>query len=298
MRSSVIALVLCAGGAAHVFDDPGQFFPNAVPHQSTLSAAAEGVYFTGAPRWSSLDCSSCHTEGPQKVTIKIGADDLSLFKNGYLPGQLYELEVSLGNETEGLLYADATCTEPPGKTDKYTYVQCNNNSFALEIDDDGGPLAGTPFCAEQPTAAGCPMPNPAGDEVVVAPDGDAVFANRQHSTTTPKTIPKNDPVSWHLWWTAPQAGTGPVTLYVAAVDGNGGSGTAASDQDPYGDDTVRATIAIQERGAIVPAGAQAGCGTIRGRIPPPLALLALLALALLLPQLLRALRRAAHYFRA
>ena len=215
--------------------------------------------------------------------MKIGADDTSLFKLGYQAGQLYQLEVQLGNETEGTQYDTSTCTEPPGKTDHYPYVQCNNNSFALEIDDSAGaPMAGGAFCAKQPAAAGCPMPNPDSDEVVVAPDGDAVFANRQHSTASPKTIPNNDPTSWHLWWLAPAAGTGPVTLYVAAVDGNGGSGTADSDQDPYGDDTVRATISIQERGAPVPTGAQAGCAAAPMRTPPPLALVALFALAILL----------------
>jgi hypothetical protein len=259
---------MLAASSAHAFDDPGQFFAiAAVPHTAAVTASAEGVYFTGAPRWSSLDCSSCHTDGPQKMTIRVGADDPNLFTLGYEAGRVYELEIVIGAESEGLQYNQTTCTEPPAKTDKYTYVPCNNNSFGLEIDDAAGPVG--KYCSQMPSAGMCPMPDPDNDEVVVAPGGDAVFGNRQHSTSMPKEVPHNDPTRWHLWWTAPVSGSGPVTLYTAAVDGNGGLGTAAVDQDPFGDDTVRATVAIQERGAVVPTGVEAGCDYSGSRSTTP-----------------------------
>src|SRR5208282_563679 len=100
-------------------------------------------------------------------------------------------------------------------------------------------------------------------------DGDAVFGNRQHSSdpTTPKLVSRNDPTSWHLWWTAPQAGLGPLTIYAAVVDGNGGSGTSVNDQDPFGDDTVQASVLLQEIGMPVPVAVGAGCSMAGSSAP-------------------------------
>ena len=105
----------------------------------------------------------------------------------------------------------------------------------------------------------CPAPNETADEVLVAPDGDAVFAVRQHSSAQPSVVLRNDPTSWHLWWTAPAAGSGALTVYVAAVDGNGGSGSPDNDQNPVGDDTVQASFSLREAGAPPPPGTHAGC---------------------------------------
>lgn len=283
--SLLLALLLALPRIAYGFDDPAQFFDQPMtPHVATLQASAEGLYFTGAPRFAGLTCVKCHTDGPQRVDIKIGADQPELFSTGYQAGQTYELEIELRHESEGLDYATTTCTEPPSKTQKFSYVQCNNNAFALEADTDSGPMSGkSVFCAADPQGGACPAPDPANDEILVAPDGDAVFANRAHSTASGQSqvVVRNDPTRWHLWWTAPQAGSGPVTLYVAAVDGNGGSGQADNDQDPYGDDTVDAQIFIPEAGNPAPPGVSAGCA-LSGRAAAPSGALVLFGLALAL----------------
>jgi hypothetical protein len=282
---ALLLSTFCARRAA-AFADAAQFFKS-VPNAATLGATSEGLYFTGAPRFVSQSCASCHIDAPGLVDLKLGADDQTLFTNGYHPGQIYELEVSLSGETRGLDYSTPTCTEPPTRNDKYTYVQCNNNGFALEIDAADGPLAGpSVFCAAAPNGGQCPAPDPHADEALVSPDGDAVFHNRPHSSDpmNPKLLIRNDATFRHLWWTAPAAGTGPLTLYVAAVDGNGGDGTADSDQDPYRDDTVQASFFIQEAGGQVPNGATTGCSLIpagaSARLP-----VALLALVLVVPLL-------------
>lgn len=260
MRSSALLLLLVARNAA-AFDDPGQFLASkTLQHSATLSASAEGLYFTGAPRFAGLDCSSCHTGGPNKIDISVNTDQLDLFASGYQAGRTYQLQVQLKNEQMGVEHNTkvGTCTEPPAPRDMFSYQQCNNNNFALEIDSVAGPLTG--FCARQPSGGSCPAADPFNDEVFVAPDGDAVFANRIHDPMMPKTVRNNGETAWHLWWTAPAAGTGPVTLYVALVDGNGGAGTAADDQDPLGDDTVTAIITIPEAGAPVSISPKAGCG--------------------------------------
>ncbi|HWE28188.1 MAG TPA: hypothetical protein VHB97_09310 [Polyangia bacterium] len=257
MKWLALFVVLGLPAAAHAFDDATQFFANpTVPHGATYGASGEGIYFTGAPRFASLACNSCHTDGPRAVGLELAADQPELFKSGYVPGQTYELEVIMKNETKGTQYDSATCTDPPGTASGY--VQCNNNNFGLEVDAAGVTLKGG-FCAAAPVNGACPAPDQTNDEALVAPDGDAIFGNRQYDANTARLIVRNGPTTWHLWWTAPPIGSGPVTVYVTAVDGNGGAGTAANDQDPYDDDTAQASFFLQEAGASAPTGATAGC---------------------------------------
>ncbi|HEY2749195.1 MAG TPA: hypothetical protein VGL86_31475 [Polyangia bacterium] len=289
MRSSILvaalALALAAPSSAHAFADASQFFANSAnPHAATFGASGEGLYFTGAPRFASLDCSSCHADGPQKVGLQLNADDDSLFSAGYQPGKTYELQIELTNESEGLTYKTPTCTDPPAPGDTFTYVQCNNNGFGLEIDDDtGAPLAGSNvFCPQEPTAGMCPPADFTKDQALVAPDGDAVFDAKVYSAdpNMPKLVTRNGADTWHFFWTAPKAGTGPLTVYVAAVDGNGGAGTVANDQDPYDDDTVAANFFLQEFGAPVHDRATAG-GSLAPAAAAPSALWLVWPLALL-----------------
>ncbi len=266
MRSSILvaALTLATPTAAHAFADASQFFASSAnPHAATFGASGEGLYFTGAPRFASLDCSSCHADGPQKVGLQLNADDASLFTDGYQPGKVYELQIELTDETEGLEYNTPTCTDPPAPGDTFAYVQCNNNGFGLEIDDDTGtPLAGSDvYCAAQPTAGMCPPADFTRDQALVAPDGDAIFDAKVYSAdpNQPKLVTRNGATTWRFFWTAPKAGTGPLTVYVSAVDGNGGAGKVVNDQDPYGDDTVSANFFLQEVGAPVHDHASAGC---------------------------------------
>jgi hypothetical protein len=274
LRFSVLLLF---AARAFAFEDATQFFAG-VPHAATYGASSEGVYFTGAPRFTSLQCAACHTDGPGQVRLKLGADDPSVFDAGWLPGVTYLFEVELSGETRGLEYASVGCTEPPGPRDTYPYQQCNSNSFALEIDASDGPLAGQGvFCAGPPVAGMCPAASATADEVIVSPDSDAVFGLRQHAASQPQVVLRNDPTSWHFWWTAPPAGTGTLTVYVAAVDGNGGDGTVTNDQDPFGDDTVQASFTLREAGAPPPRTTSAGCeiGTCPSGVTPLLLTLGL-----------------------
>jgi hypothetical protein len=252
---------MLAAAPAAAFEDATQFFVGAEPHAATYGASGEGVYFTGAPRFTSLNCSTCHIDGPGIIRLKLGADHPEIFSTGYVPNQTYLFEVELFAESKGLMYNSAGCTEPPTKDDHYSYVQCNSNGFALEVDLAGGPPLAGPnvFCAQAPVNGVCPAPNPAADETIVGPDGDAVFAERQHPTANPGQVLRNDPTDWHLWWTAPPAGSGALTVFIAAVDGNGGSGTVDNDQDPYNDDTVQASFTVQEQGTPSTPATTAGC---------------------------------------
>jgi hypothetical protein len=250
-RLCKLSFVLCAAlafpRAAAAFGDSTQFFDQPMnPHSATTGAASEGVYFTGGPRFAGLGCESCHVDAPGLVALKLGADDPFLFHEGYEPDRTYTFEVELNGETRGVqLDGTPTCTEPRSLSDRYTYVACNNNNFALEIDAPGGAPLGL-FGA---------FPG----ETVIAPDGSAVFGDRAHDANMPKVISRNGPTRWRFSWTAPAAGTGAVTIHVSAVDGNGGEGMEDDDQDPIGDDTVTAAITLAEHGAAPPPSAAAGC---------------------------------------
>lgn len=268
LSSLTLSALLLGSRPARAFDSASQFYasPN-VPDLASVSASAEGIYFTGAPRFAGLTCGSCHTDGPQKVALAIEADDPALFTSGYVPGRTYQLELVLSNEQEGRAYATPTCTEPVVAGDSYAYQPCNNNGFALEIDRDTTPLAGAAvFCASPPVDGVCPPADAAADEAEVAPGGDAVFAHRTHSTApgAGKVVTRNGALTWHLWWTAPAAGSGSLTLFAAAVDGNGGDGTTNDDQDPVGDDTVQLAVPLSEAGTQAAFDAQAGCSLAPG----------------------------------
>lgn len=321
MRSDtrlVAALALAAVAAlwparAHAFADATQFFEQqANPHAATFGASSEGLYFTGAPRWASLDCSTCHQAGPQKIGLRLNANDPDLFATGYVPGKVYQLQVEMTNEVEGLTWntPNHQCTDPPAPDDTFTYVQCNNNGFGLEIDYNDAttqtqrPLvpdgAYVPYCAAQPKGTMCPMPDYTSDQTLVAPGGDAIFDAKVYLNTMDpnlaKTITSNGATSWSFYWTAPKAGTGALTVYVGAVDGNGGGGDAINDQDPYNDDTVSANFFLQESGAPVNRSASAGCAVGSGAGGAPLALAVPLALFACGASLLR--RRARRRERA
>jgi hypothetical protein len=264
----LVLLPLLFPAAAYGFADATQFFADPQnPHGATFGAVAEGLYFTGAPRFASQTCADCHVYAPGRVGLRFGADPAALFTDGYTPGTTYALEVELVDEDAGTEYGGATCTSPPGPRDTFTFVPCNHNGFALEIDGaDGTPLTGG-FCARPPVNGVCPMPDPNGDEALVAPDGDAVFAAQPVDPTNPRLLLRNGARSWHFWWTAPANANGPLTFYAAAVDGNGGDGTVANDQDPWNDDTVQASVFVDQAGAPTVRQARAGCA-VAGRGAP------------------------------
>ena len=259
MRFSLSVLLLLSWTrVGSAFVETTQFFSSTdTPHVASVQAAGEGIYFTGSPRFAHQGCSACHIDGPKLVRIRLGADDPTLFTDGWKPGKVYQMQVALVDQTLGLNYTGTTCTEAPVKGSSTPYVQCNNNAFALEIDSGNQPQRG--FCASAPVGGVCPMPNENSDETLLAPGGDAVFSNRVHLADG-KTVARNNPISWTFWWTAPAAGSGPLVLYASAVDGGGGTGSPNNDQDPLGDDAVEAAVVLQEVGADSPIGVSVGCG--------------------------------------
>ena len=55
-----------------------------------------------------------------------------------------------------------------------------------------------------------------------------------------------DRTAWPFEWTAPEAGRGPLTLYVGMLDGDGASDAVIGRTDPFGDDFATLTRRLCE----------------------------------------------------
>jgi hypothetical protein len=171
--------------------------------QSANQGGGGGMYFTGAPRGKSYDCSTCHVDAAHQIRADITFDGVPFFASSYTPGKTVQITIALSGEHLGMS------------------AFRNVNTFLAEIDDDAGkPIA---------TFGGF-------DASMVTVDNGAVIAAAGLAQQT----------SWTFHWTAPPAGTGPLTLYTSLVDGNGGDGTQNLPSDPLGDDVATAALRLCE----------------------------------------------------
>ena len=240
-----IALVITAlAGVASAHSAGAQFDQNPM-----TQAGNGGIVFDGAPRFSGHTCNVCHVDAPGLIHIRLESDHPELFTDGWKPKMQYHLRVVLVDEWAGV--ANNANGDNCGLRDVMPFKPCNDNGFALEIDDAvGNSLGGfTQVLANKCDAT--------GTAVYILGDKSAVV----HSGGV------NGGTSWDVCWTAPDAGAGPVTAYLAAVDGNGGKGTLAIPTDVVGDDVAAGAVPIAEAGADVNtqtggcnAGGDAGVG--------------------------------------
>jgi hypothetical protein len=219
-------VVLLAATPAYAFPTGGQFDQDAV-----MNDGGGGIAFDGAPRFAGHTCDVCHTDAPHLIGVRLEADAPELFTTGYTPAHQYHLRVVLENEHAGLQYVanGPDC----GQIDETPFKPCDDNGFGLELDDPSGAVAGT-FAPVISNACSTAMPD---DPIVHILKANAVV-HEQHNGRT----------SWDVCWTAPVAGTGPVTAYVAVVDGNGGTGSAAFPNDTINDDVAAGAVPIAEAG--------------------------------------------------
>jgi hypothetical protein len=234
----IAAWLALTASAAHAFPIGVQF-----DLDPTTSDGGGGIAFNGSPRWSNHDCSVCHTDPARTVRLRVEADPVDLFTSGYVPNMQYRMRVVMLNEHEAADYAVAGDTCIP-QIDQ----RCDDNGFSLEIDDPSANPQGQ-FVATAPDGT---CGNPTQDsESYVLNGGQAVVHNGLHHGLT----------SWTFCWTAPDTGTGPVTIYVAAVDGNGGEATTDVPDDTVGDDVVTGALPLLEEGGAPPPPQTGGCTT-------------------------------------
>jgi hypothetical protein len=231
VKALVIALLLVPATAL-AFPTGEQFDLDALKEDG-----AGGIAFDGAPRFSGHTCAVCHTEAPGRIGLTLQADQPALFTDGWKPNATYHLRVVIENSWAAAL---STASGDNCGFNSTPYKRCDENGFALEMADGGGKPVGklSVLLNKQ-----CTVPMPGQDvNVRVMTDGTAVTHNGAHHGLT----------SWDFSWTAPAAGAGVITAYIAAVDGNGGDGTENFPSDTIGDDVVSGTVPMPELGAAAP----------------------------------------------
>ncbi len=238
MKALVILLVLARTAAAFPTGEQFDIDP------MTMDGGG-GIFFNGAPRWQGHTCAVCHTDAPGTIGIKLESDHPELFTTGWKPSTQYHLRVILENEHAAAQY------KADGDNCGFVvtpYHPCDENGFALEMDDASGNPQGT-YVTVVAGACATGMP-PTDTDAVVTMDGTAVIHNGAHFGLT----------QWDFCWTSPAAGKGVITAYLATVDGNGGDGTMNFPNDTTGDDVASGAVPIAEAGAAPPA-QTGGCST-------------------------------------
>lgn len=167
-----------------------------------------GIYYAGVMLEHGWDCTACHLEPPGRIDLAVTVDPPLTTGGTYVPGQAYSFEVQLLNEHAGL-----------------TRGAYNFNAVVAEVVDRQGFQSGK-F------------------------DGFAStdFAQPYGATILYGAPPSPGITSWSFRWTAPEAGAGPVSIHIAAVDGDGAAGSAdkTATTDPYRDDFVKKLFALNE----------------------------------------------------
>lgn len=246
MRLAIaVAIALAIPRVAAAFPTGEQFDGDALS-----SDGGGGLPFDGSPRLAGHTCVVCHTDAAGQISLKLEADHPELFQTGWVGGMQYQLRVILLGEHLGTQFAAAgdqcgLLVDP--------YVPCDDNGFALEIDDGSGAPVGrfAPLGSDGACVTGANVP-PGVDAYVLMDGTAATHAGSHHAQ-----------VSWNVCWTAPASGGGLLEAYAAVVDGNGGNGSAFPN-DTLGDDVFAGVLAIPEAGGQLPPTESGGCDASGG----------------------------------
>jgi Domain of unknown function (DUF4266) len=247
MTVLVLALLYQTGSQFDVCKPPLCANPGDFVHQNT----SQGLVFTGSPRAVGRSCEVCHTDAPRRIGLRIEADDPTLFTTGWSPGRTYHMRVVMTGEWAGTQYMTGTdCGWP--NPDSGNMAPCNDNGFTLEIDDaTAQPITTIDGKFQYFTNGQCS--DQANADTYILADQSAIT----HGGTHDRTI-------WDFCWVAPGQDHGPLILYVAGVDGNGGDGTANNPNDTLGDDVFAGSVPLPQQGGHNPDPQNGGC-SVAGR---------------------------------
>ncbi len=237
-RLSTAGLIVLAismyAGVSHAF--PSHTFWHAAASGASGSAGtrpgADGIYYTGGTTDYGMKCSHCHINNKQQqgsVSITVvptpGWQSVS-GSDGYKPGMQYMVTVNLVGAHLGAAMDD-------------------QNGMNLTIEDANGAVAGvfTASIGSSSSAAACGTgtaadPKPSGQPT--QGQSTVIYGNCHGVLGLEHEADGNARTSWTFSWTAPAAGTGDVTIFVGAVDGDH-DGTSSLD-----DDVAEASIVLKE----------------------------------------------------
>jgi hypothetical protein len=185
-----------------------------------------GIFYAGIPAERGWTCAACHAEAPGTIGVELDSDPRALFDTGS-----YE---------PGQAYT--ITAKLLGEHEGLTSPQSNFNSLVLTIIDGSGQPAGSiaGYAAEEFYASGPTTIASAGQQV--------------------------GETSWTITWHAPAPSVGPVSIHLAAVDGNGAnSGPNGTLTDPWGDDVFIGTLSLDAPPAVSQQGF--GLGALAAMFP-------------------------------
>ena len=166
-----------------------------------------GLFYTGAPSERGWDCSACHIQPEGKIRVNLTTTPAGLVQSATYSPGV-AYQLNLGLA---------------GEHRGLSSGRSNFNGFALFISDGQGRPAGT-------------ISGYAPEEIYQANETKIASAGKKVGTA-----------AWTFTWTAPKAGTGAVTLYLAMVDGNGAdSPPTVTQTDPFGDDVIAVKLTLKD----------------------------------------------------
>ena len=204
-----LAVLVCAVVCAGLFA-PGTalaFHSGAQFDDLPGKGGGGGLFYTGAPSDKGWTCTACHIGGEGKVSIQLGSTPTALLQNSVY--------------TPGQAYAITVSLR--GEHLGLSSGRSNFNGFALTVRDG--------------------QSRPAGNISGYAPE-DFYQANAATIITAGKVV---GTTAWKFTWTAPAAGSGAVTFFIAMVDGNGAnSPPTVTLTDPFGDDVAVGQLTLKD----------------------------------------------------
>ena len=200
---------------AEAWDGPDLWFAPA----AGKNAGGNGIIGTGGALDHNITCANCHMKAESKIDLALAFTPPLPSVGGqptYTPGQTYQVAVKLVGEHLGI----------NGCGQYLTHV----NNFAATVENASGKLAGVLASDSGQSSSSCPkdLPMPINGTTVVYGDCHAVISSGGENMT-----------AWSFAWTAPAAGSGGLTLYYGAVDGD-------CDMMSMNDDVKMGTIKLGE----------------------------------------------------
>lgn len=203
---AIVAVLVAAPRPAMAFHEISSFT------RTANTGGGAGYWFTGSPRFKGYDCTICHTNAPNQISIELSSQPPGLGDGEYELGLEYSVTVTMLGETKGLESA------------------FNPNTFVMEILADSGEHVG----AYAVDVINTPM-RIADDARVPIAEG---FGEGESE--------------WTFTWTAPDADPGPATLFLGALDGDGASDPDRRWIDAINDDVAVVELRLCTSGTECP----------------------------------------------
>jgi hypothetical protein len=218
---------------AHAFDaqalwlSPANGGVAAPGQMNALQPGGGGIFGTGGAHDYGITCANCHVNNKQqqgKIDMSVAFTPALGGVAGaatYQPGQKYTVTATMTGEWLG----QSGCSP---------YVTGNINNFAASFEDSGGKPTGTLTSDSGQTGTSCPSsaPQVSSGTTMLYGDCKVIFSMGGDKADSGRT-------SWTFSWTAPAAGSGPLTMFWGAVDGD-------CMMDSLGDDVKVGTLKMTE----------------------------------------------------